>query len=203
MRGLVPFGLLPDGPGGLLWRLTSSAVFCGGLAWWGRIVLPPGQRALLFLLTAPLTFGNIHNGQANVLIMGLLLLAVAAVARERFTVAALCLAIACLFNAGEYQSDYVPKLQDFCSKHLDDISNQGFGHWHYAHLYYAQVKYREGGDEWETYRDKIYSKLIGEVTENGKHAFWNQGDGIGPIYSTAINLTILQLENGALPIYQR
>ena len=99
---LVPFGLLPDGPGGLLWRLAGSAVFCGGLAWWGRAVLPPaltrGQRALLFLLPAPLTFGNVHNGQANVLIVGLLLLAVAAVARERFNVAALCLAVACLFK---------------------------------------------------------------------------------------------------------
>jgi Glycosyltransferase family 87 len=95
---LVLFGLLPDGPGGLLWRLTGSAVFCGGLAWWGRIVLPPGRGALLFLLTAPLTFGNIHNGQANVLIMGLLLLAVAAVAGERFNIAALCLAVACLFK---------------------------------------------------------------------------------------------------------
>ncbi len=99
---LVPFGLLPDGPGGLLWRLAGSAVFCGGLAWWGRVVLPPaltrGQWALLFLLPAPLTFGNVHNGQANVLIIGLLLLAVAAVARERFNVAALCLAVACLFK---------------------------------------------------------------------------------------------------------
>jgi len=31
---------------------------------------------------------------------------------------------------------------------------------------------------------------------------WSQGY-IGPVYTTAINLTILQLENGALPIYQR
>ena len=38
--------------------------------------------------------------------------------------------------------------------------------------------------------------------ESGKYVLWNQGY-IGPIYTTAINLTILQLENGALPIYQR
>jgi hypothetical protein len=99
---LAPFGLLPDGPGGLLWRLAGAAAFCGGLAWWGRAALPRsqtrGRLALLFLLTAPLTFGNIHNGQANVLIMGLLLLAVAAVARDRFNVAALSLAVAALFK---------------------------------------------------------------------------------------------------------
>jgi hypothetical protein len=111
-------------------------------------------------------------------------------------------AIACLFNAGEYDNQYVPKLLKYCESNLADISNQGFGHWHYAHYYYAQVKYREGGAEWEAYRDKVCSKLMSEVTDNGKFVFWNQGY-IGPIYTTAINLTILQLENGALPIYQR
>ncbi len=43
---------------------------------------------------------------------------------------------------------------------------------------------------------------MAEATDNGKLVHWNQGY-IGPIYTTAINLTILQLENGALPIYQR
>jgi hypothetical protein len=99
---LVPFAVLPDGLGGLLWRLAGAAAFCGGLAWWGRAVLPPSLTtrgwALLFLLPAPLTFGNIHNGQANVLILGMLLLAVAAAARERFNVAAVCLAVAVFFK---------------------------------------------------------------------------------------------------------
>ncbi len=111
-------------------------------------------------------------------------------------------AIACLFNAGDYDSQYVPKLQDYCRRNLADISNQGFGHWHYAHYYYAQVLYREGGKEWEAYRDKVFSKLAAEATESGKYVVWNQGY-IGPIYTTAINLTILQLDSGALPIYQR
>ncbi|MGD9723398.1 MAG: prenyltransferase/squalene oxidase repeat-containing protein [Pirellulales bacterium] len=111
-------------------------------------------------------------------------------------------AIACLFNAGEYDSQYVPKLQDYCERNLGDISNQGFGHWHYAHYYYAQVIYREGGNSWDAYRDKLYAKLASEATENGKYVVWNQGY-IGPIYTTAVNLTILQLENGSLPIYQR
>jgi hypothetical protein len=111
-------------------------------------------------------------------------------------------AIACLFNAGDYDSQFVPKLQDYCRRNLADISNQGFGHWHYAHYYYAQVRYREGGKDWESYRDKIFNKLASEATDNGKFVVWNQGY-IGPIYTTSINLTILQLENGALPIYQR
>jgi len=47
-------------------------------------------------------------------------------------------AIACLFNAGDYDSEYVPKLLKYCDTHLSQISNQGFGHWHYAHYYYPQ-----------------------------------------------------------------
>ena len=53
-------------------------------------------------------------------------------------------AIACLFNAGDYDSDYVPKLLEYANRNLSNIGNEGFGHWHYAHYYYAQVKYREG-----------------------------------------------------------
>lgn len=108
-------------------------------------------------------------------------------------------AIACLFNAGEYDSDYVPRLLRYCRENLDDIQNEGFGHWHYAHYYYAQVCYREGDEVWRVYRDKIFPRLLVEASPNGS---WNQGY-IGPIYTSAVNLTILQLEKGTLPIYQR
>jgi hypothetical protein len=108
-------------------------------------------------------------------------------------------ALACLFNAGEYDSRYVPKLMGYCRKHLDNISNQSFGHWHYAHLYYAQVMYREGGTQWTQYREKVFRQII---TEAGPDGSWNQGY-IGTVYTTAINLTILQLPKGTLPIYQR
>jgi squalene cyclase len=108
-------------------------------------------------------------------------------------------AIACLFNAGEYDSDYVPKLLDFCNKNLANVSNQGFGHWHYAHYYFAQVRYRESGPTWEKYRDEVFTRLVNEAGPDGS---WNQGY-IGAVYTTAINLTILQLENANLPIYQR
>jgi hypothetical protein len=108
-------------------------------------------------------------------------------------------AIACLFNAGQYDSQYVPKLQDYCRKNLASISNRGFGHWHYAHYYYAQVQYREGGKTWEDYRDRVFDRIVSEANPDGS---WSQGY-IGPVYTTAINLTILQLETAALPIYQR
>lgn len=109
-------------------------------------------------------------------------------------------AVACLFNAGDYDSQYVPKLLKYCKRNLSDTSDQGAsGHWHYAHYYYSQVLYREGGKTWETYRDKIYSRIISEAGSDGS---WNQSY-IGPVFTTSINLTILQLPKGALPIYQR
>ena len=108
-------------------------------------------------------------------------------------------AIACLFNAGEYDSEYVPKLLDYANRNLSNIGNEGFGHWHYAHYYFAQVKYREGNKAWGDYRDKVYARIVSEASANGS---WPQGY-IGTIYTTAINLTILQLEDAMLPIYQR
>ncbi len=108
-------------------------------------------------------------------------------------------AVACLFNAGEYDSDYVPRLIKYCEKSLGNVATENSGHWHYAHYYYAQVNYREGGDTWQTYRDKVFTKLAGEAGPDGA---WTQGY-IGAVYTTSVNLTILQLENANLPIYQK
>ena len=111
-------------------------------------------------------------------------------------------AIACLFNAGEYDDTHVPRMLAYAEKHLGTISNNGFGHWHYAHFYYAQVMYREGGRKWSTYRDQIEKRLVEEAQQDREGLFWPQGY-IGPVYTTATNLTILQLDKGTLPIYQR
>ena len=108
-------------------------------------------------------------------------------------------AIACLFNAGDYDDQYVPKILEYCRKNLYSLSGSNFGHWHYAHYYYAQVLYREGGEDWGKYRDKLFEKIISEAGPDGG---WSQGS-VGPVYVTAINLTILQLPEGMLPIYQR
>jgi len=111
-------------------------------------------------------------------------------------------AIACLFNAGEYDDNHVPRMLAYAEKHLGNIANNGFGHWHYAHFYYAQVMYREGGDKWNGYRDQIAKRLVAEAQEDRDGVHWPQGF-IGPVYTTASNLTILQLDKGTLPIYQR
>ena len=110
-------------------------------------------------------------------------------------------AVACLFNSGEYDSEYVKKLLDFCKKNLNPTGDGGrsFGHWHYAHYYYSQALYRIGGQEWDKYYAVLTDDIIHKQSASGA---WKEGH-VGPIYVTAINATILQLENGYLPIYQK
>jgi squalene cyclase len=111
-------------------------------------------------------------------------------------------AIACLFNAGEEDDTHVPRMLDYARRNLGSITNNGFGHWHYAHFYYAQVMYRQGNDAWSDYRDRMEKRLLDEVQHDRSGAFWPQGY-IGTVFTTATNLTILQLDAAALPIYQR
>lgn len=115
-------------------------------------------------------------------------------------------AIACLYNAGEYDDKYVPRMLEYCKQHLRASDRDGFGHWHYAHFYYAQVQYRKGGDEWDIYFDNISSRIRSEAKKlkvgDTTVAVWKQGY-VGPVYTTALNLIILQLDRAFLPIYQR
>ncbi len=110
-------------------------------------------------------------------------------------------ALAALFNAGDYDSKHVPDMLEYCKKNLYRINagTQHFGHWHYTYLYYSQVVYRQGGDDWSTFRDAISSRIVADQASDGS---WT-GDQIGAIYISSINLIVLQLERAFLPIYQR
>lgn len=109
-------------------------------------------------------------------------------------------AVACMFSSGEYDTDYVKKLMGYCKKNLSGGNAAGaFGHWHYAHYYYAQALYRAGGEEWTNYIKPVTSSILSKQSADGS---WKEGH-VGPIYVTAINCTILQLEHGFLPIYQK
>jgi len=110
-------------------------------------------------------------------------------------------AVAAMFNAGEYDSEGVAKMMEFCRKNVwpGQAQSQYFGHWHYTHYYYSQVIYRLGNEEWDKYFDYVSKDMLRKQSASGA---WKEGH-IGPVYTTAINATILQLDNGYLPIYQR
>src|SRR5262249_22740064 len=92
----------PDVPAALLWRLLGALAFLGGLAWFCRSVLPspltPPRRAGLLLLVLPLAVGSINNRQSNALVLGLLLIGVAAAAVRSWNLSAPAVAVACLFK---------------------------------------------------------------------------------------------------------
>ncbi len=108
--------------------------------------------------------------------------------------------LAALYNAGDYDSSNVPEMQSYCKDHLYDInsSDESFGHWHYTYLYYSQVVYREGDEQWLPFRARLYDKISNEQRSDGS---W---DGqINPVYITACSLIMLQIDLGYLPIFQR
>ena len=112
-------------------------------------------------------------------------------------------ALAALFNAGEYQGDHVEKLLAYCRSNVwpgggGITQAQQFGHWHYTHYYYSQVQYRLEKD-WDKYFSEVSAELLRTQSSSGG---W-QDTTVGPVYVTAINATILQIDKAFLPIYQR
>ncbi|WP_437204473.1 prenyltransferase/squalene oxidase repeat-containing protein [Planctomicrobium sp. SH664] len=112
-------------------------------------------------------------------------------------------AVAAMFSAGDYgDSDDVRLMLDFCKKNVwpqgGGIKSNGFGHWHYLHFYYAQVMYRDT-ELWEKYLRELRQVILSSQGADGSWA----DNQIGNIYVTSMNLTILQLDKGYLPIYQR
>ena len=111
-------------------------------------------------------------------------------------------AVATMFNSGDYKSEKVKKMLAYCEKNVwpgQGGAARNFGHWHYAHYYYAQVMYRLGDEKWNKYFKDVGRNILRKQSASGA---WKEGH-VGPIYTTAINATILQIDNGFLPIYQR
>ncbi len=85
-----------------LWRALNAGLLLGGLAAVLKSNLFAGIKernyGLVYILLVPLAVGNIDISQANPLVEGLLLAAIAAVYVERWNSAALCVAIATCFK---------------------------------------------------------------------------------------------------------
>lgn len=96
------FAYLPPGVAYILWLLLNAAALLAGLAALLKTILFPvisgAYSGIIYLLLLPFTLGNLYVGQANALVVGLLMLAVAAVRVERWNIAALCVAIPTFFK---------------------------------------------------------------------------------------------------------
>jgi hypothetical protein len=123
-------------------------------------------------------------------------------------------AIACMFSSGEYTSPLAKRWLKFCQTHIPLAQGNRFGHDEYTHYYWGQALYILGDDgyaklfpdsrednrlTWSKYRKGMFDHLVRSQNAEG---YWT-GGYIGPIFTTAVYLTILQLDNGTLPIYQK
>jgi hypothetical protein len=128
-------------------------------------------------------------------------------------------AVSCGFSYGDYQSDIVKRWLKNCQNTLS-IPGDGrrMGHDEYTHYYYAQVVYVLGEDRfkkivpesrsdealtWSKYRKSVLDDYKRTQSPDGSWGGGGWGQGIGPVYVTAMHLTVLQLDRAALPIYQR
>lgn len=123
-------------------------------------------------------------------------------------------AIACSFSAGQYDSPLAKRWLRYCRDHIG-IDGRRQGHDEYLQYYYAQAMYILGEDRWakafpeekdasthmtwKKYRKSMFDHILKAQTGEGS---WT-GGYIGPHFATCVNMTILLLENGTLPIYSR
>jgi hypothetical protein len=98
----APLAWIPVSVANVLWRVLNTAFLLGGLAAILKANLFDGIKeknyGILYLLLVPLAVGNIDISQANPLVEGLLLFAIAAVCTGRWNSAAACVAIATCFK---------------------------------------------------------------------------------------------------------
>jgi len=73
------------------------------------------------------------------------------------------------------------------------------GHYFYTQLYMAQALYQVHDQRYAKYFSQLRDYLLAQQAADGSWA----GDGIGPIYGSAVACIILQLPFDYLPIYQR
>lgn len=136
----------------------------------------------------------------------------AAVGQERAPITAA--AVACGFSAGEYDGKLPKMWIKFCRDNIP-IARGRVSHDEYQSYYFSQAVYTLGDDRygkmfpgepkdkwltWSSYKDAMFPYLA-DSQDKGTGG-WQSGY-IGPVFSTAVNLTILQLEKGILPIYHR
>ncbi len=123
-------------------------------------------------------------------------------------------AVACSFSAGQYKGELAKRWIKFCRENIP-IAKGRIAHDEYQSYYYSQFVYVLGDDRygemfpkedkstwltWSKYKEVMYPYIMDQQDKTS--GGWTTGY-IGPVFSTSVNLTILQLEKGILPIYQR
>lgn len=90
---LLPFSMLGEVAGSVLWRWVNVAVYLGGILWAFRVLFPSPMSRLaqagILLLLIPLSVTSLNNAQVNGMVIGLLIAAAVALREKRYRLAAL------------------------------------------------------------------------------------------------------------------
>src|ERR1051326_565848 len=129
------------------------------------------------------------------------------------TAAAMC----CGFSAGKYDDRDVKRWVKFLQQQPGLMQGGGgrFGHDEYTHYYLGQCVYFLGDDgykkffpdakdseilTWSNYKKSTFKNL--SRSEERRVGSW-AGAQVGPIFCTAIYVSLLQMDKAVLPLYQR
>jgi hypothetical protein len=96
------FAWMPESAGGALWRMVIVGVYLSTFVLWlrhfGKNLVAAEFFPLGMLLLLPLSLGNVNNGQASLLVIGLLVGACLAIEARRWTLSAFLIATATFFK---------------------------------------------------------------------------------------------------------
>jgi hypothetical protein len=128
-------------------------------------------------------------------------------------------ALAACYAPADYNSPQARTYLAGCQTAFPPPTGRGAGYHEYAHFYFAQVVYALGDDgwarlfpgeaaakrlTWTAYRRAAFDALMSSQARDGS---WGAADwtaqGVGPVYSTAVWLCVLQLDRDAVPIFGR
>jgi hypothetical protein len=115
--------------------------------------------------------------------------------------------VVALNSAGIYDGEQVQKGLDYLMRFRPGNNQGGWlgnfeqqMHYFYGHYYAVQAMWIRGGNYWREWYPAIRNELLANRRDGG---FWDMGIQLGPHYSTAMALIILQVPNNYLPILQR
>ena len=110
-------------------------------------------------------------------------------------------AIYSLQVCGKYNDPMVGKGSDYLFAHDKDTEQW----WPYGCYYAAPAQYMIGGDTWKRWYGDMKTRLLSTTIREGDTIHWNErrSNQLGPIYDTAVFITILAMPYHYVPLYQR
>lgn len=122
-------------------------------------------------------------------------------------------ALACLVAADRHDEPVVKKWVGYCQVAIPPAqAGRRFGFDEYTHYYYGEALHRLGERRviamapdvkapctWATYRQHVLPMLVHEQAATGA---WNKNTNFGPVFTTALFLSVLQFETSKLPMHK-